>query len=360
MMVHYLNSLLYGVLNYIMFNSSFLWLDVKYANMIKPYVRNFKRKGDYLFNFSCFSCGDSTKNPLKARGFLYRAKNCLAYKCHNCDANFSMSNTLKQIDDNLYHEYILEKYQESGNSTRKKPEDIPEFFKEDPKVPILVDDVLSTLDSLSTLPKTHYAVQYLISRKIPEELYHHFYYAKNFKTFVNTLLPNKFEITKFSSRLVIPYFNEFGKCFAFQGRSLGTELPKYYTIKLDDEAERIYGLDRIDYSKPIVVVEGPIDSLLLPNALAVSGASFDSSIIQSIKSNATIVYDNEIKNPQILSLLKKTIAKGYSVCIWPNTFKYKDINEGIINGMTSEQILSIIKENTFNGLAATLQLSFRR
>ena len=337
-----------------------LWLDLKFANLLKPYVRNFKRKADYLYNFSCFDCGDSAKNPLKARGFLYRSKQNLVYHCHNCGISYSMSNVLKQLDSNLYHEYILEKYQESGNSTKKKPEDIPEFFKEDPKVPVLVDDVLSTLDSLSTLPKTHYAVQYLISRKIPEELYHHFYYAKNFKTFVNTLLPNKFEINNDHSRLVIPYFNEFGKCFAFQGRSLGSEQPKYYTIKLDDEAERIYGLDRIDYSKPIVVVEGSIDSLLLPNALAVSGASFDSSIIQSIKSNATIVYDNEIKNSQILSLMKKTIAKGYSVCIWPNTFKYKDINEGIINGMTSEQILSIIKENTFNGLAATLQLSFRR
>ena len=37
--------------------------------------------------------------------------------------------------------------------------------------------------------------------------------------------------------------------------------------------DKIFGLNRIDKSKPIYVVEGPIDSLFLDNCVAVAGSS---------------------------------------------------------------------------------------
>jgi len=70
-----------------------------------------------------------------------------------------------------------------------------------------------------------------------------------------------------------------------------------------------------------------------------------------------IVLDNERRNVQIVDALKKVIANGYSVCIWPDSVTEKDINEMVMNGMTTEQIVDIIDNNTYSDLQADFQLS---
>ena len=67
--------------------------------------------------------------------------------------------------------------------------------------------------------------------------------------------------------------------------------------------------------------------------------------------------DNERRNVQIVDALKKLIINGYSVCIWPDSVKEKDINEMIISGKTTDDIVDIIDNNTYSGLQANFQLS---
>jgi len=69
------------------------------------------------------------------------------------------------------------------------------------------------------------------------------------------------------------------------------------------------------------------------------------------------VLDNERRNVQIVDALKKVITNGYSVCIWPDSVKEKDINEMIISGKTTDDIVEIIDNNTYSGLQANFQLS---
>jgi DNA primase len=158
--------------------------------------------------------------------------------------------------------------------------------------------------------------------------------------------------------MIIPFFTTAGKCFAYQGRAYGNEEPKYYTIKVDETQEKIYGLERIDYAKRILVVEGPIDSLFLPNAVAVSGASFDTPTIRSILTNATIVMDNEPRNKDIVKQLEKYINLGYSVCMFPEHIEQKDVNEMILHGeMTADEITEVINTNTYSGMEAKLKFS---
>jgi hypothetical protein len=144
---------------------------------------------------------------------------------------------------------------------------------------------------------------------------------------------------------------------AFQGRAFGSEEPKYYTIKIDETEEKIYGMDRLDFSRRIYVVEGPIDSLFLPNAIAVSGASFDTPTIRQLLTNATIVMDNEPRSKDITKQLSKYIDKGYNVVMYPDTVQEKDINEMILAGRTPSQILELINTNTFAGMEAKLRFS---
>ena len=45
------------------------------------------------------------------------------------------------------------------------------------------------------------------------------------------------------------------------------EQPRYITIKLDPEKDKVYGLNRLNPNKHTYVVEGSIDSLFLDNCI---------------------------------------------------------------------------------------------
>ena len=129
--------------------------------------------------------------------------------------------------------------------------------------------------------------------------------------------------------------------FAFQGRAFGNEQPKYITIKLDPERDKVYGLNRLNRNKHTYVVEGPIDSLFLDNCLAVAGSSNFAKDIP--KENTTIVFDNERRNKEILIQIEQIIDKGYNLVLWPDDVKEKDINDMILSGKTKEEVQTIIK-----------------
>ena len=336
-----------------------LYIDAKYAQILGSRLRNFKQKRDYLWNFSCPVCGDSAKNKLKARGYIYRVKTDLFAKCHNCGYGTNIGNLIKYVDTKLYDEYVLERYK-SGASKHNDHKDINDTSLSITCEPVLLkDSVLDSLSSIADLPETHPAVKYVINRKIPKDKWDLLYFAPKFKKFTNTIVP-KFQepIVDDHPRMIIPFFNSHGKVFAFQGRAYGKEDPKYYTIKIDDNEEKIYGLERVDYGKRIYVVEGPIDSLFLPNSIAVSGASFDTPSIRQLLANATIIMDNEPRNKEIVKQLGKYIEQGYYVCMLPDTIKQKDINEMVLeNGRTVSEILDLINTNTFRGIEAKLKYS---
>ena len=338
-----------------------LYIDAKYAQILGSRLRNFNQKKDYLWNYSCPVCGDSSKNKLKARGYIYRAKADLLVKCHNCGYGTNIGNLIKYVDPVLYDEYVLERYK-GGASKYNSHKDVAPILDRVQTTDLLEDDILSSLTRLDTLAISkpeHPAVKYIEDRKIPRDKWYLLYFAPKFKTYTNTVIPKFMEpVEGDHPRMIIPYFTNAGKCFAYGARAYGNEEPKYYTIKVDDTQEKIYGLERINYAKRIYVVEGPIDSLFLPNAVAVSGASFDTPTIRSLLSNATIVMDNEPRNKDIVKQLGKYIDQGYSVCMFPDTIQHKDINDMILDGgMTPEEILEVINTNTYRGIEAKLRYS---
>lgn len=336
-----------------------LYIDAKYASILGTQLRNFRQVKPYTWNFSCPVCGDSTTKKTKARGYFFQLKNEIVFKCHNCGLSCNFGNLLKRVNVNLYDEYVLERYKENA-SKYTDHKDIGALLPKETKQVVLEweDEVLSSLKRLDKLDHTHPAVKYLIKRQIPEKFWSKLYFAPKFKAFVNSVEP-KFQepIVDDHPRMIIPYFNKHGKCFAFQGRAYGDEQPKYYTIKVGEDVEKIYGLDRIDYAKRVYVVEGPIDSLFLPNAIAVSGSSFDSPTIRQLLTNATLVIDNEPRNKDIAKQLAKYIDLGYNVVMYPDTVQEKDINDMILAGRSPEEVLELINTNTFSGMQAKLRFS---
>ena len=321
-------------------------IDLQYLYNISPRLDRFKKKSRNLFNFRCPYCGDSKKNKSKARGFVYAVKNEYFYKCHNCSKGTTLGKLIEHIDPQIYKQYVIEKYKSGNNNTVQEPE-----FKFEP---VKFDDkMLKDLTRFDKIPN-HPAYKMFIENRHLKDYHDKLYVTWHFYDWVNKLIPNKFpNVKEDHPRVIIPFLDVDNKMFAFQGRAFGDEEPKYITIKLDDNKRRIYGLDRLDINKTIYITEGPIDSLFLPNAIAVAGSDLE---VKKLKRKAVYVFDNEPRNREITQKMEKLIEKNYNICIWPKSLKYKDINDMVMSGMTPVEIQGIIDNNTFSKLSAHQQL----
>jgi transcription elongation factor Elf1 len=329
-----------------------LYIDKKYVSLLSPKLERFARKSDNLYNFRCPICGDSSKNKLKARGYIYRQKNNLFFSCHNCGASHTFGTFLKLTDRSLYSSYQLECYSDAGSSNTKKPD-----FSFAKTKTVFEKKVKINLPSIEELPNNHAAKGYVKDRKIPEKYFSKLYYAENFHDFVKEMLPSYEKKLYDEPRLVIPFFDEDNNLLGFQGRDLLKSKIKYITIKLSDDNKKVFGLDHVDKAKRIYVVEGPIDSLFLDNSLATMDASL-LSIIASVGSfDYVFVYDNEPRNKDILKHMQKTIELGKNIVIWPKHVVHKDINEMAKAGYSSSLIQSIIDSNTFTNHQAMLEFA---
>ena len=326
------------------------YIDLKFINDISGRLSQFKKKTDYLFNFRCPHCGDSQKSKTKARAYFYRIKNDMFFKCHNCGQGQNFANFLKFIDPNLYSQYILERYKGSAPATPTPKFDFqPVKFKD--------QTILDDLKSISDLSEDHPARLYCIKRKIPEKYFDILYLCNKFMTLVNQVKSNTYKITKDHPRLIIPFYDTTGKFFAFQGRAFGNEQPKYLTVKLDEKKQKVYGLERVSFQRPIFITEGPLDSLFIDNCLAAAGADL---ILKNKISNdqITYIFDNEPRNKEIVNRIYKVIEQNYNVEIWPDDIQLKDVNDIIKSGVSINQLKEIISNNTYSNLSAMTKLNY--
>lgn len=325
------------------------FIDEKYILLASSRLQKFTRKKAGLYNFRCNYCGDSERQKSKARGYLYQIKNDYNYKCHNCGTSRTLTNFLKDIDIGLYDQYVMERYK-NGITGKKTNTPEPEFKFEKPSFKKKILDLPTILE----LSKDHLAREYLEKRQIPEKFLSELYYCENFKEWTNTQKPTFKSIQYDEPRIIIPLIKD-NEIFGYQGRSLNKlSKVKYITIILDEEQPKIFGWDKINWSKPVYIVEGPFDSMFLNNSIAMVGADMDYMFFKNKPDVEFIfVYDNEKRNKEMISRVEKTIDMKFSIVIWPNDLIYKDINDIILAGI---DVQKIIKENTTMGLEAKAKL----
>ena len=253
-------------------------VDSKYVGLVSSRLQKFKRVKADLYNFRCPICGDSQKNKNKTRGYIYSVKNNTNFKCHNCGASMSLNNFIKELDPMLHKQYTMEKFKE-GHTGKN-------FVVEQPKFEF-VKPIFKRNLNLPKASEVSIAREYLTKRKLDPEK---FYFADKFKEWTNTQKVMFDTIGRDECRIIIPMYNEDKNLIGFQGRSLVSNLVKYITVMLDEDAPKIYGLDQVDSSKPIYIVEGPFDSTFIQNAVAMCGS--DVNIRSFGWSNYIYVFDN--------------------------------------------------------------------
>ena len=316
-------------------------VDSKYIGLISSRLQKFKRVKADLYNFRCPICGDSQKHKNKARGYFYQVKTNTNYKCHNCGVSLSFNNFLKQIDATLHKQYVMEKFKEGHAGGRN-------FVVEEPKFNFKKPVFKKSLD-LPRASEVPIATKYLEKRKIDPNL---FYFTSEFQKWTNTHKQTFNNINKDESRVIIPLHDTEKNLIGFQGRSLGPNSVKYITVMLNEDAPKIYGLDKIDERKPIYITEGPFDSTFVENSVAMCGSDLD---IGSFGWSSYIwVFDNEPRNREIVKRISNTIDKGEQVIIWPKQVVEKDINDMALAG---HDIMSILESNTYSGLKAKVKFN---
>lgn len=328
-------------------------------HLVSPKCERFQRKSEYLFNCRCPLCGDSQKSKSKTRGYFYRLKDAMLYKCHNCLVAVSMGTFLKKLDAALYKEYVFEQYTQT-HDPRPIPKKIAmeaSAFRFD-KLRIAPIDHAERCDYL---PSGHPCRRYLEDRRIPSSQWSRLFYTDDYRKVIATLAPQEVEKVQSDARLLIPYYDEYNSLCAISGRALDTtsKTLRYVTIRIVTSTQKlVYGREQVNLSAPVLITEGPLDSLFLPNAVA----SGDANLLDAAKALAAetmyLIYDNEPRNRELHSVMRKSIEQGYTVMIWPDTIRGKDINEMILNGHSVEELVTLITRHAAAGLRAHTQFAF--
>lgn len=326
-----------------------LFVDKKFVSLIGLKLEKFKQKGDYLWNFRAPCCGDSKKSKVKTRGYFYRKKDGIFYRCHNCNAGMSLGTFIKTLDHNLYQQYQLETFVEAPQKAAQ-----PRFQP----LPVMTPRKPIALPAVSELAPDHMARKYVADRQIPIDMWKELFYSEDFKKFCEeTFQPDRLidkHLCENDTRLVMPFVDEKNNLLGVQGRTLSNSKVRYITIKVDEAGRKLFGLNRLNFHKPIYVLEGPIDSMFLPNAVA----TMDSALYRVTEilgaQDYVFVYDNEPRNAQVVKDIQRTIEKGHKVCIFPSNIIWKDINDMVLAG---EDVRTLIDSHTYEGLRAVLEFN---
>lgn len=329
-------------------------LDIQFLNRFGIRLSQFKKVDTDLWRCRCPLCGDSQKHKNKTRGYFGFKEGRLCFYCHNCLRSPSFGSMLKQLDPALFQEYIFAKFKtrDTKNETVSEHLDVtkptfPERLLDGHAIPF------------SNLLATHEAKRFAASRKLPGDYQKGLYFTENCQKTCEGVTGKSEDETgrKYPSdrRIIIPFLNEKKELIGFQCRALdsNSEL-RYVTVKLTGD-RMVFGLDKVDWTKDVSVVEGPFDSMFLENSLAVAGSALLK--IEFDETHAHYIFDNQPRSKEINSLMQQCIDQGKCLCVWPKSFRYKDINEAVEKGMTPQEVQGLINNHLYQGLLAKVKYS---
>lgn len=268
----------------------------KYLNLVLSNKDGVIVRNNY-FQFRCNVCGDSKKNKYKKRGYLLFHKDRWVFKCHNCGISMGAEKWLKRYFPIQYKQYIVELLQ--NKSIDKQPINQPivkneRVYNEQKEVSTFVPVHKGTTDIFDK------ARDFCIKRKIPKEIWD--------KWFVSTK-------GDFGGRLIIPFFDNEGKIYHYQARTLCGQEPKYLNRVNNEKINSIYNKYSVDKTKPIIVQEGPINALFVENSIATCGLSFADDFIIELEKLGTLWFLFDYDEPG-LDKSKKMLEQGKTVFLW--------------------------------------------
>lgn len=322
-----------------------LFLQRTYADMLGSRLEGWRVQAysPYRSNFRCPICGDSQKNRHKKRAFIIENTGYLLFHCHNECGTIGFEKFLKDHHNDLYTAYRLDLIRNHYDDK----------VVEEPVIEVTEPTVVDQLN-LDNFQVDREAFAYVSKRQIPEKYWDDIYYTTHYYRFINELISDKFpeqynEVV--DKRVVLPLRDFDGSIFGVIGRSLDPRNErKYLTVKFDEEKPKLFGLERVNSSQTIRVLEGPIDSFFIKNSIALAGTDGNPDQVFD-RSQLVLILDNQPRSESVIKKYQKYIRMGYKMVIWPSYIKGKDPNEMIESGeLTLNKLERLIQDNSYSGL----------
>ena len=271
-------------------------------------------------SFAAPCCGDSAHDNYKKRGnIILEGKFKNLYKCFNCGTCMSVQKFLKMYGQNVslgMADYISEK---NPGFARESSSNVSYLYDDELIDSYAIDrEYFRQLLGLAECNEYCYGKTYLMNRR-----------QYNFEKFMYSTQSNK---------LFVLNLTKSGKIFGIQVRSFTDKNAKYKTYGLQkiheiilndnvnvpeniNELSMIFNILLVDYSNYVTVTEGPMDSFLIKNSIALCGAG------KRIEFPFTTRYLFDDDKPGREHAIEK-IKEGYSVFMWDNFKKELGIKSG--------------------------------
>jgi len=214
------------------------------------------------------------------------------------------------------------------------------------------------MSSIDLMPTSSEVVRYIAGRKIPEDRWANIFFTENINV-VGEIFP-KYADREFDvePRIVFPIHDRRGAVVGIVSRALRkTSKVRYQTFKENDEVPLIYGLDRVDFGKPVVVVEGPIDSIFIDNCIAACGGDFTHVFPHLVVGRDLLAFDNTPRNMHVVRHMRAAARDGHRVVVWPDENDKKDVNDMILSGITKDELTRMMWENSATGMELNLKIA---
>lgn len=265
-------------------------------------------------SFAAPCCGDSAHDDNKKRGnIILEGPYRNMYKCHNCGKCMSMYNFFKMYGQALSTramDYVIANKALMANTGSDISSNISVLYDTEIINEYAVDrEYFKSKCHLEECNILNNGNLYLINRK--QYNFKHFLYHRG------------------KNLLFVLNLTDSGKILGVQVRNLNRNVPggaKYKTYKLSkiyslflhedriipDEIENLsmtFNIFQINYSRPVTVVEGPMDSFLIRNCIALCGAGRHLKIDMDFR----YLFDDDLTGRQ--HAIEK-LNLGYKVFMW--------------------------------------------
>jgi len=267
------------------------------------------------YHIRCNVCGDSKKSKYKKRGYILKDKQPWIYYCHNCGYKKPVTLWMKEYFPLEYKQYIKDILQ----PTKKRIVNKNTITKTTINYDELKDirffvPILKGSGQLFEL-----AIKQCEQRLIPKDVWLKWYIATG---------------GRFKNRLIIPFYDCKERIYYYQGRHIFETLMPKYLSREGYGLNSVYNYYLVDENKPVSILEGPIDSLYIENAVGMTGLKLDLKELNKFKNRYFILDGDKSGNERAIQLLERN---EYVFCwkkyihdiVLPSREKW-DINDVII------------------------------
>jgi hypothetical protein len=275
-------------------------------------------------SFACVYCGDSFKDIRKKRGNLFQLS--MQYHCFNgdCNAHMSIYNFLK--DKKLLNSFSLDEQNYMREAGKQRFFDLKKiresmgletFFSD--QVEKLSVDRSFLMEKLGLVEIKGSRIENYLKGRLQTNFHKFGWDSKKGLLYVFNYAADENRVIG----LQIKTFNKRNPYLTWKLSRIHEELGIFNEENVEDLEKmdflsNIFGIFQADLNKPITVFEGPLDSFLFPNSVALCSAK--NSLPFEVE-GARYFYDNDATGRD---WAVKRISQGNSVFLWR---KYLEENE---------------------------------